>query len=159
MAKDRTDRSSQDALAREVDRLLRQLPGGDPTKTVDPDLEQSKAAPRPGGVASGATGKKEVPAPSMRAQKVGVWLRALLATGLAVAVSQWPYAMECGWTLYLFMGVIGAVMIAGGWASVWSWRVRIAPAHLLSLIVVYWGIVLAAEQILPRIGYAPEHKQ
>ncbi|NIM48480.1 MAG: hypothetical protein GTN62_02200 [Gemmatimonadales bacterium] len=29
-----------------------------------------------------------------------------------------------------------------------------AFAQIVSLIVVYWGIVLAAEQILPRIGYA-----
>jgi hypothetical protein len=28
--------------------------------------------------------------------------------------------------------------------------------HVLSLILVFWGIVLAAEQVLPRIGYAAE---
>ena len=29
-----------------------------------------------------------------------------------------------------------------------------AIAHLVSLIALFWGIVLAAEQILPRVGYA-----
>ena len=28
--------------------------------------------------------------------------------------------------------------------------------HLLSLVLFYWGLVLAAEQVLPRIGYADD---
>lgn len=84
-----------------------------------------------------------------------VWMRALLAAGLGVAVLQWPYANECGAMLYLYCGVVASVLVTGGWAATWSWRLRIAPAHLLSLIAIFWGIVLAAEQVLPRIGYAP----
>ncbi len=37
-----------------------------------------------------------------------------------------------------------------------SWKLRNAAAHILSLILFFWGIVLAAEQVLPRIGYAAE---
>jgi hypothetical protein len=29
-------------------------------------------------------------------------------------------------------------------------------AHILALVILFWGIVLAAEQVLARIGYAAE---
>jgi hypothetical protein len=40
-------------------------------------------------------------------------------------------------------------------------RVRLlAPrnglTHLVSFVLFYWGLVLAAEQVLPRIGYAAD---
>ena len=47
-----------------------------------------------------------------------------------------------------------AVLLTGCWASWNAWRFRVASAHVTALIVVFWGIVLAAEQLLPRIGYA-----
>jgi hypothetical protein len=46
------------------------------------------------------------------------------------------------------------ILLGGSWAAVWAWRVRSASAHLVALIVIFWGIVLSAEQVLPRIGYA-----
>jgi hypothetical protein len=69
-------------------------------------------------------------------------------------MTQWPYAHGCGLGLYLYLGAVLAVTVAGGWASVWSWKHRMAVGHVLSLGVVLWGLVLAAAQILPRIGYA-----
>jgi hypothetical protein len=33
---------------------------------------------------------------------------------------------------------------------------RSGVPHVLSLMLVFWGIVLTAEQLLPRIGYAAE---
>ncbi|HEX9582732.1 MAG TPA: hypothetical protein VF970_16635 [Gemmatimonadales bacterium] len=159
MAKEPPPRSSQDVLAREIDKLLKKLPGADPTLKGDPEPVVTRPAPtRP--AAAGATGPGQgatsPPQPSLRAQRVGVWLRAVLTAGLGAAVTQWPYATGCGWGLYLYVGVIAAVLVTGGWASVWTWRVRVAAAHVLSLVVVFWGIVLAAEQILPRVGYAAE---
>ena len=50
--------------------------------------------------------------------------------------------------------MIAAVLVSGGWASITAWRSHVALAHLSALIVFFWGIVLAAEQVLPRIGYA-----
>ena len=44
-------------------------------------------------------------------------------------------------------------IISGGWSAVWSWRHRAGRAHVLSLLLVLWGIVLAAMTILPRTGY------
>ena len=43
---------------------------------------------------------------------------------------------------------------AGVWSSVWTWRHRAARAHLLSLLLIVWGVVLGAIEILPRVGYA-----
>jgi hypothetical protein len=46
------------------------------------------------------------------------------------------------------------VMVAGGWVAVASWSLRSAPSHILALLLLLWGIALAAGQVLPRIGYA-----
>lgn len=152
-----------DDLAREIDRLLKQLPKGDPMlKGTPPPLSAQPFVPSPTDVGT-------VPAPKARVARearteilsvstehLAVWARLLLAAGLGVAVAFWPYANSCGWGLYLYLFVVASVIIAGGWASVEAWRVRIAPAHVAALVVAYWGIVLAAEQILPRIEYAAE---
>jgi hypothetical protein len=37
---------------------------------------------------------------------------------------------------------------------VWTWRHRTARAHVLSLLLVVWGVVLGAIELLPRVGYA-----
>jgi hypothetical protein len=46
------------------------------------------------------------------------------------------------------------VFVGGLWSSVWTWRHRTARAHVLSLLLVVWSIVLGAMEILPRAGYA-----
>jgi hypothetical protein len=159
MAHEVRKRSTTDTIAHEVDRLLKQLPGADPKLQGDLDSESLWRSPKSGGPAratAAPTAANEPPPPSERALQVVAWGRALLAAAVAAAMTQWPYAHACGWALYTYGGVIATIMIAGGWASIWGWRVRSPGAHLLSLGVVFWGIVLAAEQILPRIGYARE---
>jgi hypothetical protein len=147
--KDTPTRAAEDALAREVDRLIKKLPYGQPALPGPGDASVTRPSPAPATPSSPSAAE-----PSALAQLLSAWLRALLAAGLGVAVVYWPYARACGWPLYGYLGVIGAVMLAGGWSAVWAWRVRAATAHVLALIVIFWGIVLAAEQILPRIGYA-----
>lgn len=183
MAKDPSLRKQND-LAREVDRLLRQLPFADPmlrgdtataprsapvragsASTITRRAPAATAAPLPSSGAS-TSARRVAPEssafvtrrasaePSALAQTISAWLRALLAAALGAAVSIWPYASDCGWMLYLALFVIATVMIAGAWASIWAWRLQAAAAHVLSLAVIFWGVVLAAEQVLPRIGYA-----
>jgi hypothetical protein len=82
------------------------------------------------------------------------WFGAVSAVGLGLAVTQWPYTRDCGMMLHLYLGVTGSVMIVGGWATITAWKVRNAGVHVVGALVMFWGIVLAAEQILPRIGYA-----
>ena len=149
MANGPDSRSSSNELAREIDKLLKQLPGADPHLRGDPE---PPGVPR--ALATAAATAPKRPEPSQLAQQLSVWLRLLLTAGLAGAITQWPYAHECGRPLYLYLFAIGAILIGGAWSGVWAWRVRSAVAHVAALVVVFWGIVLAAEQILPRIGYA-----
>jgi hypothetical protein len=82
------------------------------------------------------------------------WLRVGLGIALAVGITQWPYASACGLNLMVYLGAIGVVIIAGLWSSVSSWRRRMGLAHTLSLLVLLWGLVLGAREVLPRSGYA-----
>jgi hypothetical protein len=145
----------RDSMAREVDRLLRQLPHADPTLKGDPDPPPT----RPAGVTSGPRpALPPRPAGPTTWQKVGVWARAAGAAGLGAALTQWPYRSDCGWALYGYLAAVFAVLLTAGWAAVAAWRLRIAPAHVLTLVAGFWGIVLAAEQVLPRVGYAAESR-
>ncbi len=84
------------------------------------------------------------------------WLRVVLGLTLALAMTQWPYLHRCGLNLFLYCGAIVTVIVAGVWSGVSSWYRRLGLAHVLSLLVVLWGLVLAAREMLPRLGYAQE---
>lgn len=84
----------------------------------------------------------------------GVFARLVLAVALAVGMLFWPYVARCGAGLAGYMGAVLVVITAGGWTAVWTWRHRSARAHVLSLLLVFWGIILGAMEILPRVGYA-----
>lgn len=84
----------------------------------------------------------------------GVFARLSLAVALGVGIVFWPYAARCGVGLAAYLGAVGALIVSGGWSAIWTWRHRAARAHLLSLLLVLWGVVLAATEVLPRVGYA-----
>ena len=146
-----TDRDKQkdrdwDKEMREVDRLLAKLPEADPTlvgghartlKNPVPGAAHAKPAGDPTG-----------------AEWLGSWARVGLGLLIGAALTQWPYSHGCGAHL-LFYGVgVGAALAAGIWSSLSSWKHRLAVAHLLSLLVIIWSLVLVAREVLPRIGYA-----
>jgi hypothetical protein len=83
----------------------------------------------------------------------GVFARLLLAVALGLAMLIWPYSVRCGPGLFAYLFASGMVAIAGGWSAIWTWRHRSAQAHVLSLLLIVWGIVLASIEILPRVGY------
>ncbi len=91
-----------------------------------------------------------------RSRLLALWARVLLGATLGVVMTQWPYPHSCDLPLLGYLGAVTTVILAGSWLAFASWRLRSGPAHILSLILVYWGIVLAAEQVLPRIGYAAD---
>ena len=93
-------------------------------------------------------------APQGRHDPLALWGRVVLGAALGGLITQWPYARACGWPLFGYLGAVATVMLAGGWIAAVSWKQRNVIAHTLSLILLFWGIVLAAEQLLPRIGYA-----
>lgn len=146
-----------DELAHEIDRLLKQLPPAEPVGKAPPAYRASAAThaiAHPAAVPTGGRAVSHRGERSAHALLALVWTRVLLAAALGVALTQWPYARSCGPMLYLYLAVIGAVLVAAGWAALEAWRGRVGPAHLVSMIIAFWGIVLAAEQVLPRVGYA-----
>lgn len=84
----------------------------------------------------------------------GVFARLSLAVALGVGIIFWPYSARCGLGLAAYLGAVAALVVSGGWSAIWTWRHRAARAHLLSLLLVTWGLVLAATDVLPRVGYA-----
>jgi hypothetical protein len=84
----------------------------------------------------------------------GVYARLTLAVALGVAMIFWPYVARCGLGLAAYLGAVAAVIIGGAWSAVWTFRHRAARAHVLSLLLVLWGLLLAGLDVLPRIGYA-----
>jgi hypothetical protein len=146
---------TDDALAREVDKLLRKLPGADPYLRGDPE---PVTAPKPALTASGSrpvavVAPRRLAGPN-RVQRITVWVRVCLGALLGAVITQWPYQSACGFGLGLYLAAITTVLVGGGWAGVWSWRYRMGLAHATSLGIIYWGAVLIANQILQRAGYA-----
>lgn len=82
------------------------------------------------------------------------FLRLALASALGVGILFWPYPKQCGPELIGYLIAVSAVFVGGLWSSVWTWRHRTARAHVLSLLLVIWGLVLGAIEVLPHAGYA-----
>lgn len=135
-----------DAELRKIDEQMARVPAAPP-----PSAGAPSAAP-------GGTAPARVPslpaAPGAGTSSVGVYARLTLATALAVGIVFWPYAARCGFGLAGYLGAVTTVVVAGAWSAVWTWRHRAARAHTLSLLLVLWGLVLAAIDVLPRVGYA-----
>lgn len=85
---------------------------------------------------------------------LGVMLRLLLATALGVGMFFWPYEARCGGGLFGYLAATGMLMAAGAWSAVWTWRHRSGRGHAWSLLLILWGGILGAREVLPRIGYA-----
>jgi signal transduction histidine kinase len=77
-----------------------------------------------------------------------------LGAAFGVMITQWPYVHACGLPLLQYLGAVAMVGVTGGWIAVASWSRRHAPSHVLALLLILWGVALAAYEILPRVGYA-----
>jgi hypothetical protein len=62
-------------------------------------------------------------------------LRLAISVALGVGILFWPYATRCGFGLTGYLVAVTAV---------------------LSILLLAWGLVLGATEILPRIGYAKQ---
>ena len=108
-----------------------------------------------GGKPSKAAPPAAAPPPATRkTSTLGVMARLVLAIALGVAIMFWPYSTKCGLGLFGYLAASVVVIVAGGWSAIWTWRHRSASGHVLSLLLILWGALLAAQQVLPRIGYA-----
>jgi hypothetical protein len=91
-----------------------------------------------------------------RRDHIALWARVLLGIVLGGMMTQWPYLHGCGLPLLEYLGAVVMVMVTGAWTAIASWGLRNAPSHILALLLILWGLVLAAAQVLPRIGYAAQ---
>jgi len=129
----------------EVDKLLAKLPTNDA-----PASPAAGRAPVGGGAAGAAPG----PGRPSAQEWLGTWARVVLGLLIGIGMSQWPYTHGCGFRLGFYLIGVAAVLAAGFWSSLSSWKRRLGVAHILSQGLVIWGLVLGAREILPRVGYA-----
>ena len=125
-------------------------------KKIDKQLEtMSDSALIPAAPASAAPERKrEVETVRANTRTWPALLRLALASALGVGILFWPYETRCGVGLAGYLVAIAVLTIGGLWSSVWTWHHRTARAHVLSLLLIAWGLVLGAREVLPRSGYA-----
>ncbi|MDF2771021.1 MAG: hypothetical protein K0S86_514 [Geminicoccaceae bacterium] len=128
-----------DSELKKIDRMLE--------GASDEALLPAKTAPTP-------EAKAEAVAKQKGTSTLGVMARLVLAVSLGVGMLFWPYEARCGLGLAAYLASVAVVVGAGVWTSIWTWRHRSSRAHILSLLLILWGGVLAAIEILPRAGYA-----
>ena len=136
-------------MAREVDRLLAQLAHTGRPQAEEPAPRRSTGGRRR---VTRVSGSKTV----SPAERAGLWARVALGALLGALITQWPYPHSCGLPLAGYFAAVAMVMVAGTWAAAVSWSKRSPAAHVLSLVLVLWGIALVAERVLPRVGYAAD---
>jgi hypothetical protein len=124
----------------EIDKAIARAPAQPPAQSGG-----AATAPVRGGGATATGG---------RLATLTTWFRTLLGLALAVGMTQWPYANACGLNLAVYLGAISTVVVAGLWSSITSWQRRLGLAHTLSLLVLLWGVILVAREVLPRVSYA-----
>jgi hypothetical protein len=136
-------------MARVVDRLLAQLPG----LRSEPVPHWGSSNPFPAVVGGTSTIESFEEAPT-HSDLIGAWARVLLGLALGVMMARWPYPRNCGGPLAGYLGALVVVILAGGWAAVAAWRTRTGLAHIVSLILVLYGLILVMAELLPRSGYS-----
>ncbi len=139
------DSTKWDKQLAQVDRALEGI--SDEALLPDDSVRQPSPAAR-------KARKQEVKEERYKTTTLGVMARLVLAVALGVGMLFWPYSARCGVGLFGYLGAAAMVVVAGGWSSIWSWRHRSGQAHVLSLLLIVWGVILGATEILPRIGYA-----
>jgi hypothetical protein len=134
----------------EVDKLLAKLPAADPSLGRGAAPSPARQGPAGAGLAGTAAGH------TTAADHLGTWIKVGLGLLVGIGMIFWPYSHACGFRLWFYLGAAGTVVVAGVWSSISSWRSRLGLAHTLSQGLIIWGLVLAAGEVLPRIGYAKD---
>jgi hypothetical protein len=135
-----------DREMREVDKLLQKLPEADPMVGRGvPTVPIHRAA---------AGGGPDLPGRARGGAWLSTWFRVGLGLVLGIGMLAWPYTHGCGLKLIFYLIGATTVIVAGVWSAISSWKRRLGLAHALSFGLIIWGLVLAAREVLPRVGYA-----
>lgn len=127
----------------------------DELKKIDKQMERvSDEAIFPTKQAGSSAAKAAATAVQGSTTTFGVFARLTLTVALGVGMVFWPYSARCGLGLAAYLAAVGALVVSGVWSSIWTFRHRSAKAHTLSLLLVLWGLLLGAIDVLPRTGYA-----
>jgi hypothetical protein len=119
------------------------------------DIDKAIARqPAPAAPVAGAAAQP-VAQPSRRFVAL-TWFWTALALILAIALPLWPNDKSCGLRLVFYLGAAGIALLMGVLGALSSWSYRRGLAHLLSLLAIVWAGVMAAREILPRVGYAEQ---
>lgn len=89
-----------------------------------------------------------------RVAALGAGARLILVFALFGALTIWPYANDCGFGLFSYVGAEAAIVAGGLWVAFTTWRARLPKLHTLSLLIILIGLILIAAEVLPRTGYA-----
>lgn len=151
MADDKNQKERDwDREMREVDKLLAKLPDADPS--LGRGVPTVPVSPRPAaGAAPVGAGALHQTEPARGRAWLTTWIRVGLGLALGVGMLAWPYTHSCGLKLVFYLVGAATVTIAGVWSALSSWRRRLGWAHVLSIVLVVWGLALAGRQVLPRV--------
>jgi hypothetical protein len=126
--------------------------------SAPPAAPAGKGASAPRALPSPKAGGGSAPAPAVaagaRTRPWVSWTKVLVAVAAAAGLMYWPWPAQCGAPLIGFTAATGGVALLGVWSAIGTWRHRLGLAHLASLLVIVWGLVLGAREVLPRTGYA-----
>jgi hypothetical protein len=53
-----------------------------------------------------------------------------------------------------YMSAIALLVVTGIWTMTATFTHRMPRRHVTAVLIVLWGLMLGAAQVLPRIGYA-----
>ena len=121
---------------------------------IDKQLESVSSRELPPAAPAQGRPPRAEPARAQTASMVGAFALILVAYALGAALVFWPYPKRCGNDLAVYLFAVAVVAVAGWWSAFWTWRHRSAKAHVLALLLILWGLVLGAIEVLPRVGYA-----
>ena len=122
---------------------------------IDKQLESvSDAALFPTAPQASAANRAQVQEKRAGTRTWGAFLRLALSATVGVGMHFWPYPSRCGLGLAFYLLAVAGVITGGVWSAVWTWKHQTPRAHALSLILVAWGLILGAAEVLPRTGYA-----
>lgn len=147
-----TDRNWDAELAK-IDKQLASVSDEQLLATRTPVSAPKGAAARPSAPAGAAAPARTGSAAPMAGAWVS-WLKVGVAVAAAAGLMYWPWPARCGAPLMGFTAATGGVALLGLWSAIGTWRHRLAVAHMASLVVTVWGLVLGAREVLPRVGYA-----
>ena len=98
-----------------------------------------------------------LPAPTGRRSwrtQFALLFRLALGVAAIAALVYWPFPARCGVQLGYYLALVSALGLVGIANATSAWRHRSVVVHLLGLAMLAGAVVLGAQEILPKVGYA-----